>query len=94
MRPGPWRVSHRCAEPARGIEGLVVVAVEREMLELLERWHLLEFALTIALAGVEVFVDEPVGAQVRLYLRRVGRKLGQCADAHMHIVQGVETGRG
>ena len=78
------------AETARGVEGFVLGAVEREVLEPFERQHLDLVAVADRLAGVAVLVDQAVHAPGQVVLQRVGRKRRQRADAHLHVVERVE----
>ena len=79
------------AEAARRVEGLVGHAVEREFLALLQRRHFDQLAFDDRFAGLDIFVDDAVGAPGQIVVERVGRILRQRADAHAHAVQRVET---
>ena len=79
------------AEAARRIEGLVQDAVERELLELLERLGLAPLAVDDGLAGLAVLVDDAVRAPGQVVIEGVRRKLRQRAHAHAHILQLVEV---
>ncbi len=78
------------AEAARGVERLVQNAVERKLLELLERLRLAQLAVDDRLAGLAILVDDAVGAPGQIVVERIGRKLRQRADAHAHVLQFVE----
>src|SRR5215469_1821254 len=83
------RVAKR-AEPARGVEGLIGNAVERESLELLERRHLAAMAVADRLARVAVFVDQAVGRPGQVVFERVCRKHRQRAHAHLYVAERLE----
>ena len=78
------------AQPARGVEGLVLDAIEREMLESFQRLHRLQLALVQGLAGVAVLIDQAVDAPGEVVFQLIGRKLGQRADAHLDVVNHIE----
>jgi hypothetical protein len=79
------------AQAAAGVEGLVLGAVQAEVLQAFERQHLERLAVADGLAGVAVLVDQAVHAPGQVVLERVGGKGRQRADAHLHVVQGVEA---
>ncbi len=80
------------AEAAGCVERFVFGAVEREMLKTFERLDPLRAAVADRLAGLAILVDQAVDTlHVRLYFRRVGRELGQRADAHLDVADFRET---
>ena len=78
-------------EAARGVEGLIQNAVERELFEFLERLCFTQLAVDDGFAGFAVLVDDAVGAPGEIVVERVRRKLRQCADSHAHILQRIEA---
>ena len=79
------------AETAGGVERLVQNAVERELLELLERLSLAQLTVDDGLAGLAILVDDPVGAPGEVVIEGIGGEFRQGADAHAHVLQLVET---
>jgi hypothetical protein len=79
------------AQAAAGVEGLVLGAVQAEVLQPLQRQQLDRLPVVDRLAGVAVLVDQPVHAPGQVVLQRVGRERGQRAHAHLHLVHLVEA---
>ena len=75
---------------ADGIEGLVIDSIEREMLQPLEREDLDELAIVDSLAGVPVFVDQPVSRPGQVVFHLVGRKQRQGTDPQADFIQFLE----
>ncbi len=78
------------AEAARGVEGLIGDAVEGEFLQLFQRRGLTQLAIDDGFAGFAIFVDDPVRAPGQIVVQGVGGETRQGADAHAHVLQGVE----
>ncbi len=81
------------AEPARGVEGFIGHAVERKLFALLHRRDMGQPAFDDRLAGLDIFVDNPVRAPGQIVVERVGGILRQRADPHAHAVERLEPGR-
>ncbi|MNC24937.1 hypothetical protein D3C75_730080 [compost metagenome] len=62
------------------------------MLQAFHRLDQLQAAIADGLARVAVLVDQAVDAPGQVVLQRVGRELGQGADAHLHFTHAVEAG--
>src|SRR5574340_214919 len=90
--PAGERLAQR-PQPARGVERLVLDAVEREMLEPLERQRFDTPAVVDRLAGMAVLVDQAVDAPRQVVFQRIGRERRQRTDAHLQLMQFVEAAR-
>mmetsp|Transcript_23198 Transcript_23198/g.54795 ORF Transcript_23198/g.54795 Transcript_23198/m.54795 type:complete len:524 (+) Transcript_23198:3704-5275(+) len=78
------------AQAAGGVEGLVLGAVQAEMLQAFQRQGRDELAAVDGFAGVAVLVDQAVDRPGQVVLELVGREGRQRTDAHLHIAHFVE----
>ena len=51
----------KCAEPPRGIERLIIDAVEGKIIQFLQGWNLHKLTFNDSLAGIAILVDKTVG---------------------------------
>ncbi len=83
------RLTHR-AEPARGGEGLELLAVDVDGLLPFHRRDELAHPVLDHLTVVEVLVDHPLGRPVEGISEQAGGVLGEGADPHAHRAAAVE----
>ncbi len=80
-------------QAARGVEGLVLDAVQRKGFVAFQCGHAGQLSVDDGLARIAVFVDEPLGAPRQVVAQTVGGIARQCADPHPQVQQGVEAAR-
>ena len=86
----PQRFAQR-ANPAGCVERLVIHAIERKMLQPLQRQHLQHLPLMNRLAWIAIFIDQPIRGPGEVVLHLIGRKLRQRANPQSHLFEPLKS---
>ena len=83
------RVAER-AEPARRVEGFVLIAVDDEMLDALQRFNRAHLSVDDCLTRLAVLVDQPFWRPGDVIAKRIGWMLRKRTDFHLDALELIE----